>query len=225
MCAPFSAWLLRCVQPSKWGGISIVDAERRLIANALLDPQNACFVLLSESCIPVFNFSYVYRQLMDTPWSYVRVKDDRGPLGRGRWRKAFKPLVPWDKWRKGSQWVEMRRDVARLITNDTEYYPLFKRHCTGSCYSDEHYFPTLLSILAPEKVANRTLTWSNWRARAFHPETFTARRISPEVIDMIKRDQSCVNARGHKTHCYLFARKFKADTLGPLLNLSPYMGF
>lgn len=32
----------------KWGKISMVDAERRLLANALQDPENQRFVLLSE---------------------------------------------------------------------------------------------------------------------------------------------------------------------------------
>ena len=33
-----------------WGRISMVDAERRLLANALRDPANQQFVLLSERC-------------------------------------------------------------------------------------------------------------------------------------------------------------------------------
>ncbi|THG10593.1 hypothetical protein TEA_012340 [Camellia sinensis var. sinensis] len=40
--------------PSKkvqWGSVSMVEAERRLLANALLDFSNQRFVLLSESCI------------------------------------------------------------------------------------------------------------------------------------------------------------------------------
>lgn len=31
-----------------WGGISMIDAERRLLANALKDPDNQHFVLLSD---------------------------------------------------------------------------------------------------------------------------------------------------------------------------------
>lgn len=32
----------------EWGKISMVDAERRLLANALKDPDNQQFVLLSD---------------------------------------------------------------------------------------------------------------------------------------------------------------------------------
>ncbi|KAK7274758.1 hypothetical protein RIF29_15856 [Crotalaria pallida] len=43
-----------------WGKFSMVEAEKRLLARALLDPDNQHFVLLSESCVPVRHFEYVY---------------------------------------------------------------------------------------------------------------------------------------------------------------------
>ncbi|KAL2558989.1 uncharacterized protein Fot_03728 [Forsythia ovata] len=49
--------------PSKkveWGHASMIEAERRLLANALLDFSNQRFVLLSEACIPLYNFSTIY---------------------------------------------------------------------------------------------------------------------------------------------------------------------
>ncbi|KAG8384098.1 hypothetical protein BUALT_Bualt04G0082700 [Buddleja alternifolia] len=51
-------------QPVYWGQLTMIDAERRLLANALLDPSNQRFVLLSDSCIPVFNFTTVYNHIM-----------------------------------------------------------------------------------------------------------------------------------------------------------------
>ncbi|KAE8684296.1 40S ribosomal protein S30-like [Hibiscus syriacus] len=36
----------------EWGKMSMCEAERRLLANALLDISNEWFILLSESCIP-----------------------------------------------------------------------------------------------------------------------------------------------------------------------------
>ncbi|GKC78341.1 glycosyl transferase, family 14 protein [Tanacetum coccineum] len=40
-------------QDVRWGTVTLVDAERRLLGNALLDFSNERFVLLSESCIPI----------------------------------------------------------------------------------------------------------------------------------------------------------------------------
>ncbi|URD90988.1 Core-2/I-Branching enzyme [Musa troglodytarum] len=43
-----------------WGDLSMVDAERRLLVNALLDISNQRFALLSDTCIPLFDFTYRY---------------------------------------------------------------------------------------------------------------------------------------------------------------------
>ncbi|GJP64785.1 hypothetical protein CLOP_g21732 [Closterium sp. NIES-67] len=55
----------------RWGGISMVDAERRLLAAALEDPSNEHFALLSESCIPLWPFDFVHRYVSSTHVSFV----------------------------------------------------------------------------------------------------------------------------------------------------------
>ncbi|KAG5603860.1 hypothetical protein H5410_025352 [Solanum commersonii] len=45
-------------QAVQWGRSTMIDAERRLLANALLDISNERFILLSESCIPFLQFHY-----------------------------------------------------------------------------------------------------------------------------------------------------------------------
>ncbi|XP_022728060.1 uncharacterized protein LOC111283728 isoform X1 [Durio zibethinus] len=54
-----------------WGATSMIEAERLLIEAVLDDPANQRFVLLSDSCIPLYNFSYVYSYLMSSPNSFV----------------------------------------------------------------------------------------------------------------------------------------------------------
>ncbi|EPS59046.1 hypothetical protein M569_15763, partial [Genlisea aurea] len=55
----------------EWGKISMVDAERRLLASALKDHDNQHFVLLSDSCIPLRDFDFVYDYLMYTNVSFI----------------------------------------------------------------------------------------------------------------------------------------------------------
>ena len=90
----------------------MIEAERRLLANALLDVSNQRFVLVSEACIPLFNFSIVYNYLMNSTLSHVEVYDQAGPVGRGRYSRQMQPLIKLEDWRKGSQWFEMDRDLA-----------------------------------------------------------------------------------------------------------------
>jgi hypothetical protein len=81
----------------------MIDAERRLLANALQDPDNQHFVLLSESCVPLHNFDYVYSYLMETNISFVDCFDDPGPHGAGRYSDHMLPEIVKRDWRKGAQ--------------------------------------------------------------------------------------------------------------------------
>lgn len=73
-------------QPVVWGEVSIVDAERRLLANSLLDFSNERFVLLSESCVPLFNFTFFYDYIINSDKSFISAFDDPSPYGRGRYQ-------------------------------------------------------------------------------------------------------------------------------------------
>jgi len=147
--------------PSKvaeWGKMTMCDAERRLLANALLDISNEWFVLVSESCIPVFDFNTTYQYFLNSSQSFVMAIDDPGPYGRGRYNWNMTPEVELDQWRKGSQWFEVNRELAIEIVKDTVYHPKFKEFCRPSCYADEHYVQTMLSIEVPQALANRSVT-------------------------------------------------------------------
>jgi hypothetical protein len=216
----------------RWGEINVFDAERRLLANALLDPQNERFVLLSESCIPITNFSWAYDYIIKSQHSFVNCFDDAGRGGRGRYlrirhRQKLGPEVTLKQWRKGSQWFEMSRELALLVVSDTKYYPKFRDILCGErghCYIDEHYLPTMLNILAPSKLANRTLTYLFFprHGTGAHPFEWQAEMITQENIRRLKEGHNCTY-NGEKLHsgCHLFARKFSATTLEPLLRLAP----
>ncbi|XP_011007201.1 PREDICTED: uncharacterized protein LOC105112960 [Populus euphratica] len=54
-----------------WGESSMIEAEKLLLLAALQDPANQRFVLLSDSCVPLYNFSYLYSYLMSSSKSFV----------------------------------------------------------------------------------------------------------------------------------------------------------
>ena len=47
----FRVLLMMCVLQVFWGKIEMIDAERRLLANALMDLNNQYFALVSESYV------------------------------------------------------------------------------------------------------------------------------------------------------------------------------
>ncbi|KAJ0631256.1 putative glycosyl transferase, family 14 [Helianthus annuus] len=204
-------------QIAEWGRMSMCDAERRLLANALLDISNEYFILVSESCIPVYNFTTIYRYITRSKYSFMGAFDDPGPFGRGRYNPNMLPEVNISEWRKGSQWFEVNRKLASIIISDTMYYPKFLNFCRPACYVDEHYFPTLLTIQAPNLLANRSLTWVDWSRGGPHPATFGANDITEGFMMKLHEKRECVYNDKPSSVCYLFARKFAPSTLQRLL--------
>ncbi|CAK9174522.1 unnamed protein product [Ilex paraguariensis] len=207
-------------QVAEWGRMNMCDAEKRLLANALLDLSNEWFVLLSESCIPLHNFSFVYDYISGSQFSFMSSFDDPGPSGRGRYNDQMAPEVTITNWRKGSQWFEINRKLAVDIVQDTIYYPKFEQFCRPACYVDEHYFQTMLSIRSPHLLANRSVTFVDWSRGGAHPATFGKDDITEQFFKNILEDQACTYNDQPSSPCFLFARKFAPNTLDPLLEQS-----
>ncbi|CAK9150688.1 unnamed protein product [Ilex paraguariensis] len=213
-------------QPVWWGTISMIDAERRLLANALLDFSNQRFVLLSDSCIPLFNFTTVYKYLMGTNISFLSSFDDPRKPGRGRYNRQMWPNITIEQWRKGSQWFEIHRDLAIKLISDKKYYPIFQEYCLPPCYSDEHYLPTLVNILYPDMNSNRTITFVDWSRGGPHPRKFGWGDISDELLNGMRFGSECSYNGNTTSMCSLFARKFLPNALEPLLLVAPLvLGF
>ncbi|MBA0552029.1 hypothetical protein Golob_022871 [Gossypium lobatum] len=208
-------------QMVEWGKMSMCEAERRLLANALLDISNEWFILLSESCIPLYNFSVIYHYISRSNHSFMESYDDPGPYGRGRYDSRMEPEVTLGQWRKGSQWFEVNRMLAVNIIEDNKYYPKFKEFCQPACYVDEHYFTTMLTIQVPHLLANRTLTWTDWSRGGAHPATFGKDDMTEAFFQKIFEGQACLYNGQPTSLCFLFARKFAPNALDPLLELAP----
>ncbi|KAK8494391.1 hypothetical protein V6N12_037551 [Hibiscus sabdariffa] len=207
-------------QMVEWGKMSMCEAERRLLANALLDISNEWFILLSESCIPLYNFSITYHYISRSKYSFMESYDDPGPYGRGRYDSRMEPEVKLSQWRKGSQWFEVNRMLAVNIIEDTKYYPKFKEFCQPACYVDEHYFTTMLTLQVPHLLANRTLTWTDWSRGGAHPATFGKDDMTEAFFQRILEGHECLYNDEPSTVCFLFARKFAPSALDPLLGLA-----
>ncbi|PWA48195.1 core-2/I-branching beta-1,6-N-acetylglucosaminyltransferase family protein [Artemisia annua] len=208
-------------QDVRWGTVTLVDAERRLLGNALLDFSNERFVLLSESCIPIYNFPIIYNYLIGSTQSFLDSYDEPSRYGRGRYSRHMKPDIKLRDWRKGSQWFEIQRTLAIKIVSDTRYYTIFKRHCLPSCYPDEHYLPTFVNMFYGALNANRTVTYVDWSLGGPHPARFEAKDITKNLILSIRNNgTTCSYNQKNTSICFLFARKFHPSALDPLLNIS-----
>ncbi|KAI3818280.1 hypothetical protein L1987_12084 [Smallanthus sonchifolius] len=210
--------------PSKhvqWGKPTMIDGERRLLANALLDFSNQRFILLSETCIPLFNLMTIYNYLINANQSFLSSFDDPRKIGRGRYNKQMGPVITLQDWRKGSQWFEVNRELVVEIISDKLYYHVFRNHCLPPCYMDEHYLPTLVNKVCPDLTTNRTVTWTDWSSGGSHPTTFKKTNITEAFLNRVRYESNCTYNGGNSSICFLFARKFHPNTLEPLLKIAP----
>ncbi|KAG0614009.1 hypothetical protein M758_6G144300 [Ceratodon purpureus] len=210
--------------------ISLVDVVRRLLAFALLDTDraNMWFVLVSEACIPVRSFPFVYDYLMNSTTSFV---ESFSPLQRfKRWNPE--PVFEMNKLRKGELWMSMHRRHAGMVVGDVTFYRKFKADCRDDCTLDEQYTQTLLHCLDPEGIANRSVTYADWSnpRHGGSPLKHTAALINSTLIEKIQNRtenldgqymdssddfnhtmQTCVYNGLPHSPCFLFARKFSGD--------------
>ncbi|PWA85522.1 core-2/I-branching beta-1,6-N-acetylglucosaminyltransferase family protein [Artemisia annua] len=120
-----------------WGEATMIQAEIILLRHALMDPSNERFAFVSDSCIPLYNFSYTYDYIMSTSTSFV---DSFADTKEGRYNPKMDPVINVNHWRKGSQrksLPEFWRDRPVPADNSKEH----------NCIPDEHYVATLLALL------------------------------------------------------------------------------
>ncbi|GFP97169.1 hypothetical protein PHJA_001861000 [Phtheirospermum japonicum] len=125
------------------------------------------------------------------------------------------PEVRFDEFRVGSQFFVLNRKHALVVVRDTKLWRKFKLPCLNveSCYPEEHYFPTMLSMQDPNGCSHYTLTRVNWTDSVNgHPHTYGPREVSAGLIRTLRESNS--------SYSYMFARKFSPDCLGRLMQIA-----
>ncbi|KAK6775390.1 hypothetical protein RDI58_026391 [Solanum bulbocastanum] len=203
---------------------SLISATRRLLATAILDDSmNSYFAVVSQHCIPLHSFKFVYKSLFKSTHSsvhrsFIEILSGEPQLWdryNARGESVMLPEVPFDQFRVGSQFFALTRNHARLVIRDRRLWRKFKLPCLNkdSCYPEEHYFPTLLSMEDPDGCTHYTLTRVNWTGSVDgHPHTYYPNEISPELIHELRESNN--------TYSHMFARKFSPDCLKPLMDIA-----
>lgn len=232
-----------------WGSLTMVTATRRLLAAALHDLDVQRFVLLSETCIPVRNFTTIRDYLFSSHSSYI----DSGRTG-WRYNQKLSPVITRWQWHKGSQWFVLIRHHAELLVEDDLYFNQFDK--AQFFIADEHYAQTVLPLLDPGRLIRRSLTFRQLEADSWHPLTYGKNNLTADFIRDIQQRRHpfiaigaarepaaappplppppppplsdkdvCRDEAGEEQPCFLFARKFAPLAVGPLLRMSGILGF
>ncbi|CAI7805314.1 unnamed protein product [Closterium sp. NIES-54] len=186
----------------EWGRMSVVAAERRLLAYAVTDKRNEYFVLVSESCIPLWSFDYIHNYISSTHISFVEAHRDPFDEAFGRYLPDIHmPAISRKDFLKGSQWFAMQRRHAELVLQDTEHYLVHSKSCqwraqhSKYCCSDEHYLQILLALKDPAGISRFPVTLADWSQWRFHPETYYSYNMTAELFKTIKSTKNYIQYR------------------------------
>ena len=207
----FDKYKLKETVPTKWGDISLVNAQKLLLKEALKDTDNSKFIFLSDACIPIKNFDYIYHFLQNYNSYFNKEIIKNIPNINFKIHKTF-------------QWCILNRKHANIINdnvNEVKYYE-------KTFAPDEIYFLTTLrkknanNIVINNKINDFT-TFVNWGNPLFvhikvdefndNYKEFSSKKHrgfgSPFVYNYISDKE--INYLVNDTNC-LFMRKILSDT-------------
>ncbi|KAI3434431.1 hypothetical protein D9Q98_002508 [Chlorella vulgaris] len=226
-----------------WGQYTVAEAERRLIWFALQEPRNARFVLVSETCTPLYPPHVFYLQLLSEIKSRVNACSGEGGAVADRWHSAlYLPgVLGPQRWRKSAQWKSLIRQHAQLVVADRQLAPRFERECYSyfppkigqppyvaaqqrqwvprTCVSDEHYVPTLLAVHGQDQrtTCSDALTAADWVPGLWSPLIHTAADVNADLVFRLRKerwsDVDCQAAEAEASAATMFRRRGAAVTL------------
>jgi hypothetical protein len=212
----FEEYKLKETIDTCWGCLSIVQAQNLLLKHALKDDKNQHFIWLSDSCIPLKSFDFIYN-FLDINKSYFNIAPDNQVFPRANNLLKF---IKKENIKKASMPSIINKKHSKLfVDNETNINKWFKN--VGSV--DENVYITLLHhfnlqnelVLTPNLSANAIIFtgWSDMKnyknfnesIKKGQPNNYSF--ICKEELDYLSQSKS------------LFGRKF-IDGCGGLNTLT-----
>ena len=125
-----------------WGCISVVEAYILLMRNALLNPNNKKFILVSESSVPIVSFDVFYNTIMQNDKSRFGIHKEN--TSQYRYNQIINPEFPLSDFIKhsGQGCIFNRKHAEMLIESMPKFENWKKQDCV-----DEHYNGNILRIM------------------------------------------------------------------------------
>lgn len=160
--------------PTKYADISLVYAHRRLFECAYLDVDNYKFINISQSCIPLKNFNYVYDKMIGDNNSYFNICPHEHSFPRAE--PALKFLTR-EKIYKSHNWFILNREHVNFCIDNQNQEKYFEN---VGC-PEEHHFITLIknntdsNVIYTDNAAENATTFTNWKeGKNSSPKTYNS---------------------------------------------------
>ena len=153
----FKKYCIKNKVKTRWGDISLVKATIALFKEAFKNKDNKYFILLSESCIPLYSSNEIYNKIKALDNNLISVvPDNQGDYRYNSLRD--KTFFNKDDFLKQSQWFLLKRGTIKKYFIENDYTNIFGNNFK---VPDEHYFVNILNKFNISFI-NRTITYVNW---------------------------------------------------------------
>ena len=187
---------------TRWGHISLVRATLKLFEEAYKNEENDFFILLSDKCIPLYNFDYIYKQIFRINKNILRVV--KGGVSAGYQLLDDSVFLSINDMQKQSQWIILNRNTCEFFV-ETDYTSKFGEK---SICPDEHYFITIMNKFKIP-YSNNMVTYFN---RDEESDDNVNNKPFPKTYDILTDDM--IYDILYKTRCF-FMRKISDKCVLP----------
>jgi hypothetical protein len=187
---------------TKYGDKSIIDATLTLFKEAFNNEENEFFILLSDNCIPIYNFDYIYNKIFEINNNIIFTNYT---CLNNQYRFDYLTNTDFferDKFLNDSQWLLLNRVTTKWFL-ENNFLHLFGDNFFAA---DEHYFGNLCNKYHVD-FQNSLLTFVNWYElsdldtdRPF-PKTYIY--LTNEMVEQIKKNTTALFMRKIHKKCIL----------------------
>jgi len=210
--------LKQCVQ-TNYADISLIYAHNALISEALKDQNNYKFINLSQSCIPLKNFNYIYDSLTYNDYSIFNEAPKQQCFPRCNNVLNF---LKQDQIHKSSNWFILNRKYAELVVSNKEYIEYFK----NTTSPEEHYYISIIKdkgsnkdLVCTPNLAEGASTFTNWHDMHY-PNEFKLKNGPKTYSEISEKELNLLL----NSPC-LFGRKFTKDCKINDIDLKSYLKY
>lgn len=214
----FDAYKLKETVPTHYADLSLVKAQNMLLREAQKDCQNQRFIFLSNSCIPLKCFDYIYDVLFEKDVCFFNMAKNEHVFERGRGQKLAKRFGR-ENVKKASQWCILTKNIAQFLAeSDDLLEQLYESEKTE--LADEYFYISYLHYLNKQNVIQKSdyaivsaTTFEYWNDKGYK---FNSNFISSHPDNWDRRLKTFYDISGEelkyllKSPC-LFGRKFSGN--------------
>lgn len=153
----------KCID-TKYADISLTKAQNILFRKAYEDIENYKFIMISNSCIPLKSFNYIYKQLINDNKGYL---NEANELNIPKNAKYLINYFDYDTIGYSHQWIILNRKlVNKLAFIDDNTLDLYFKDVFAP---EEYYYYTYIKLLKLENelyitknISNDATTFTQW---------------------------------------------------------------